>query len=516
MELASVFTDSMVLQRDMPIKIFGSGEGNVSVELDGERRSARSENGKWCVELGQRPAGGPYEMHIDLNGREITLTDIMMGDVWLAAGQSNVEMPLFKTENGLSEARHSKNDNIRLFTVPRRQKKDSTIWGGCFLIKKQEDTPWQRCSEESALNFSALGYYFARGLNRETNIPVGIIDCSWGGKRIEPFIDRRHCYECDALRDLISDYDEYLSTLDMQEYERAYERYVTETNEYFEKLKGDSIELVRRLGIRSAARRHCELPKEFPEVARGPYDQYSPGTLWDNMLSRLVPLQIKGMLWYQGESNGADTDYLEKYGAFLKCLRDNFGYSIPVYAVELAGFSMLGWESYDGICENRFVTENNWAFLREQQQKATEVFDNNYLVTSMELGDFRDIHPIEKAELAERLLKKALKYSYGCAIEADQPIYKSVRFENSRAYIALEHGEDLYCEAPNGVGIYIAGEDKALKRARIESISDNLICVYSPEVKTPVLVRYAFDNCYMGLQLYNRVGLPLAPFRTDR
>ena len=514
MELAKVFTDSMVLQRDEVIKIFGTGSGIVEIEFDKEVKRQEVCSEEWCVELRPRPAGGPYTMRVKLNGEETVLSDIMMGDVWFAFGQSNMEMPLFKTEHGISEAENYSNDNIRFFTVPRRQKKDRANWDWHFANMESVDTPWQRCGGEASLYFCAMGYYFAKEINKELNVPIGVVACNWGGRKIEPFTDKKHLYECEATRAQIEDFDDYVSKLDMEKYEKEFDRYVEEMEYYHTKVRCDELELVKRMGVKSAAK-YPAPPANVHGIGRGPYDSWSPSTLWESMISRIVPLRAKGMIWYQGESNSEDTDYLEKYGAFLKCIRDNFGYNMPVYAIELASFSVW-WDKSGGLHPVRFVTENNWAFLREQQQRATEIYDNNYLVTSMDYGELFDIHPVEKEQLAKRAAKKALKHTYGYDIYADQPVYKSVCFEGSKAYITLESGEGLYCCDPKFVYIYVAGADKQLKKADVEIIGDNLLCVHSEEVDEPVLVRYAFDNYYEGLHIYNKAGLPLAPFRTDK
>ena len=232
------------------------------------------------------------------------------------------------------------------------------------------------------------------------------------------------------------------------------------------------------------------------------------------MFETIVPYGVKGLLWYQGESNGVELDYTEKYLVFLKALRERFGCDIDAYAVELAPW-MGDIAEYMKQPLDRFVTEGNWAFLREQQQRATEIGERNYLATTMELGDTYDIHPHNKRDVAYRLALKAMKYTYGMDIKADQPIYDSVEFKEGKAYITLKHSEGLFGEA-DGVNMFIAGEDKVLHRAKVEIVSDNRLCVYSEQVSEPVLVRYAFDMHYFGKHLYNDAGLPMAPFRTDR
>lgn len=515
MKLAEVFSDSMVLQRDMPIKIFGTGSGTVTVDFDGETAKSESSDGRWYVELKPRSSGGPYEMHIDLSGKKITLTDIMIGDVWLACGQSNMELPLFKTEGGIDEAQAYKNDNIRFYTVPRRYAKGRDVRGWNFSSERPQKPQWRNCGEKVSEYFSAVGYYFAKEIQAQTDVPVGVISCNWGGRRIETFVDRSHSMACGALREELEEFDNYVNTLDMVEYEKAYDEFVAEKERYYNSgVYTEDVELVKRLGARAAGN-YTQSEGVPGSMEKGPYDSYSPTNLWETMFSELIPLCVKGMLWYQGESNCLDKDYIDKYGAFLKCIRDNFGYNMPVYAVELAGFAYW-WTEGGGMHEEGFLPEKGAAYLREQQQRATEIYDNNYLVTSMDYGDLYEIHPTQKEEISKRLAKKALKYTYGFDIDADQPIYQSVRFEDSKAYITLKHGEGLFCLSLDQVDMFIGSEDGVVKKATVEIIDDNLLCVYSSEVINPKFVRYAFDNYYLKKHIYNRVGLPLAPFRTDK
>lgn len=515
MKIAEIFNNSMVLQRDMPIKIFGSGKGSVTVEFDGETATAVSDGEKWCVELKSRSFGGPYEMNIDLNGEKIKFSDIMIGDVWLACGQSNMELPLYKTEGGIKESEQYKNDNIRFYTVPRRYAKGRTVWDWYYDAEGDEGYLWRKCEGEASAYFSSVGYYFSKEIQAATDVPIGVISCNWGGRRIETFVDREHSMECDALRPDLEDFEAHNATLDMDEYNKDYELFEKNIKEYYTlRDKISNYELVKKIGVRAAAS-HPESASCPLMPNRGPYDSYSPTNLWETMFDELVPLSVKGMLWYQGESNDQDTNYIDKYGAFLKCIRDNFGYNMPVYAIELAGF-VCWWMPGGGIHEDNYVADKGFALIREQQQKATEIFDNNYLVTTMDYGDLYDIHPPQKEEVSKRLAKKALKYTYGFDIEADQPIYKSVRFEGSKAYITFEHGEGIYCECPDQIGMFIGGADKKLYPAKLEIVGDNLICLQSDEVRKPTFVRYAFGNYYLKKHIYNRVGLPLAPFRTDK
>ncbi len=511
MKLASIFTDHMVIQRNMTIRVFGSGEGKVRVQFLGETAEGMSENGKWCLYLSPKPSGGPYEMKINLNGEEITLKDILIGDVFLACGQSNMEMPLFTTESGFSDAKNCQNDSIRYFTVPRRYKKGVDTYGFHFTDMYNCDAPWQICSEESALSFSAIGHYFAEYIREEINVPVGIISCNWGGRRIEAFIEKSYFYGVPALEGQMRAFEEHNRSIDMEKYEKDFSEFEENVEKYINEKHKGRLEETRRIGIYAGAAK-ADL-SGYPVIAKGPYDSVSPSNLWDSMFSEIVPFGARGMLWYQGESNGNDRDYCEKYLTFLKCIREQFECDMDVYAVELAPY-IGSHADIKVIADGIFITENNWAFLREQQQMATVKGKRNYLVTTQELGDLFEIHPKRKKELSRRLALKALKYTYGKDIKADQPTYKSAEFRDGKAYITLDNAEGLFGQL-YGVEMMIAGEDRVLHRAYVSIMEDNRLCVQSQMVPKPVLVRYGFGMYYFGKHIYNGAGLPLAPFRTD-
>ena len=513
MKLASIFTDKMILQRDTPIRVFGTGNGVVTVRFLGEIVTEKGENGKWCVKLSPQPFGGPYSMGIDLDGKTITLSDILIGDVFLACGQSNMSMPLFRTESGIDDSRHCDNENIRYYTVPRRSKKGEDCYGLNFEGMYLEDKPWSICNEESSLHFSAIGHYFAQYVQRETNVPIGIISCNYGGRRIEAFIEKSYFYGVPALENQMREFKNYVKDLDMVEYEKKYVDFTVKIKEFIDSKPNDYVDFIKKTDLYSA-QYILNSGGKNPKAPVGPYDARSPGTLWETMFSEIVPFGVRALLWYQGESNGREMDYYEKYLVFLKCIREQFGCEMDAYAIELAGY-IENAKEYIKNPGNYFATENDWAFLREQQQRATEIGERNFLVTSQGLGDLYDIHPKRKKDLAVRLAKKVLRHTYGMDIVADQPIYHSVEFEDGKAYITLDNAEGLYGYT-DGVNMYIAGDDHILHQATVEILPDNRLCVYSEDVKEPVLVRYGFCMYYFGTHLYNKGGLPLAPFRTDR
>lgn len=518
MKIASIFTDHMVLQADRPIKIFGEGKGRVTITFIGEEYQINSKEENWCATLPPRQYGGPYEMKIDLNGETILLRDIMIGEVWIAAGQSNMEFPLYKSLGGIDDAKGCDDDKIRFFTVPRRREKNTPEYGDHFGLTEAEDLPWQCCCEKTALTFSAIGYYTAKALSRKLGAAVGIISCNWGGSMIEAHIKRDYFYESEPLRNIIEEYDNIKA--DAAESLKEWKTYISKLNKAIKKSfsEFDTLELVKKIGVRATIDRNLSKPIEVQHITEGPYKWQNPGLLFDAMYARIIPFGVKGMMWYQGESN-CWKDYLEKYLTFIKCMRTEFqNRDMPIYAIELASYNNWDVEEECQPHDHRFVTEKincNWAFNRELQQKATEVDKNSYLVTSMELGDIYDIHPIYKKELAERLSKKILKHTYGYNIDADQPVLRRAIFEKSKVILELDNADGLYCRNLSRVKMFVADNSYELKRAEVEIDGTRLI-LRCRDVEKPILVRYGFDFYYDGLHIYNRAGLPLAPFRTDK
>lgn len=518
MKLACIFTDHMVLQAERPIKIFGVGKGCATVNFFGEKYSVQSEENEWCITIPPMKYGGPYRMEIDLNGKKVLLRDIMIGEVWLAAGQSNMEFPLYKALDGIDDAKKCYDEQIRFFTVSRRREKNTPEYGDHFGFTPADDLPWQICEEETALTFSAIGYYVAKEIREKTGVTVGIISCNWGGSMIEAHIKRKYFYNSDTLKAIIDEYDK--DEYNAEDRLIEWRKYISELNKDMLRAFSDfdSVKLVKEIGVRAAIERNLSKPLTVEHINDGPYKWQSPGLLFGGMYERIIPYGIKGMMWYQGESNRWK-GYLEKYLTLMKCMRQEFqNPDMPIYAVELASFNNWAVEEECQMYDNRFVTEDipcNWAFNREQQQEATEIAPNNYLVTSMELGDVYDIHPIYKKELAKRMAKKILKHTYGCNIEADQPVFRNATFGKNEVVIELDNAQGLYCRDLSFVKMFVSDESCELKRATV-TIDGTRLILRCPEIEKPTLVRYGFDFYYDGMHIYNRAGLPLAPFRTDK
>lgn len=513
MKLSFIFTDHMVLQADMPIRVFGEGAGRVEVAFCGNSGAVESKGENWIITLPAMPYGGPYEMSITLNGEETILRDIYIGEVWFAGGQSNMEMPLFCIENGFDFAKYAKNNMLRLFTVPRRPLKDVRFSSWHFNNNPEIDTPWELCEEKTVLNFSAIGYLAAKQLQEKLGVAVGVISCNYGGTWIEHWTKCCYLQHLPQMQAAMDAHDKRVAQTDMEEYRIRYLQAMEQRNRVCDEDKVDYIEKTRQMGIRATVLFPDR--KDYGPVPAGPYDLHplNVGCLYEAMTARIVPYGMRGVMWYLGESN-EDENYCQRYLAYMQCMKEEFqNQDLKFYALELASFG-YSWKDSTTIVTDGCSKELNFAHTREQQYLATRLAPNNYVVTTMELGDPNNIHSIHKAQMAHRLALKILKYSYGFTVQADQPVAVSAEFKDGKAYITVENGEGLFSLYPTAVDIFVADESGALKKADLE-IQGSTLILSNPEVKQPVMARYAFDRSYIGRHIHNGAGLPLAPFRTD-
>ena len=510
MRLATIFTTGMVFQREMPIRVFGEGKGKVKIEFCTEvREYENTSDEKWEIEFPPMSAGGPYSMKIDIDGEKKVLEDILVGDVWICGGQSNMEQILARTDNGLEYAENCREENIRFFTVPRRLVKDEPYTCWHFFLSENMDTPWEICDTESAWYFSAIGFHFAKKVYAETGVPIGMINCNWGGTQIEPYIEKSLCRKEPSVSVVLDMHEENLVQIDNEKYEKDFAEARKKEIEFFTKVRRDSVEEVRNLGLRAA---EYKLYNSGVAVPYGKYSNTIPGSLYDSMVSRIVPFGVKGVLWYQGESNAHGdcktksihrTDYSKKYKALMDCWRGAFkNPDMPFYAVELAPYKR-SWNGNDH-------DDVAWAYLREEQMKATE-YENSYLVSSCDNDDGYTIHPTNKDTVGLRVAYCVLKNTYGRNIFPVSPSYKSVEFKDGKAYIKL-NGSNVI---PMGGTPYmrICGKDKVFHGANVAAEGDTIV-VWNPDIKEPVAVRYCFSD-YFVATIYSEDGMPLHPFRTD-
>lgn len=442
LRLPHVLSDNMVLQRDAVSNFWGWSHAAASVAikaswLDDTIKTTADGGGRWSAEVPITKVGGPYKVFIASAGKEITLTNVLLGDVWLCSGQSNMEWGGNQNLKEILEELPQVNDpNIRLLQV-----------GRTAAAYPQEDIVgnWQQLNAESLKPFSAIGYFIAKELRRELDVPIGIINASWGGTPAEVWTP------------------EYLISNDAQ------------------------------------------LAKAAATQTEAAFRPYEPGVLWNSMIYPLTPFNVSGFFWYQGESNvGSWKSYDKLMRNMVNSWRSAWNDDLPFYFVQIAPFSY----------GNKVPLA---ALLREQQDKTARSLSNSAMVVITDLVDnIQDIHPVQKKEVAHRLATIALTEHYKKRSDPDykSPVYKSHSINGNRITIEFNYVENGLMTKDKAVrDLYIAGADREFHPAEGKIKGNNLI-VSSPEVSAPVAVRFGFTETAMP-NLFNKGGLPVAPFRTD-
>ncbi|CAG7649275.1 hypothetical protein PAESOLCIP111_05833 [Paenibacillus solanacearum] len=506
-QLASMFTDHMVLQQGEPVPVWGSGpEGvTVTVEWGGETAQSTVQGGRWKVRLQPKPAGGPFELVARCGDEVIVRKDVLVGEVWLAAGQSNMEQPLLFTEDGLAEAASAKAPQLRLFTTPRRPFHDARVPGWHFVGTMSGDARWQTCTPESALQFSAIGYYFGALLQRSRSVPVGIISCNWGGTPIQAWMSERYLEQDPDMGATLAHYRNHVAAHDAEQYEREYAEYIRQLQRMIDE-RGDVRQQIRALGLDGYRRWASANPLIWPPQPIGPKAYFRPGGLYHTMLRTVAPYPVRGVLWYQGESNAVPKEALH-YRKWLAALIENWREDwekpdLPFLIVQLSAYAPL-----------RGPNGTVWATLRESQEAAARTVPRTSMVVTIDCGE-HDIHPVRKRPVAERLLLAARSDVYGEQVASQGPRYRVMQVEGNKAMIGFDEASYGLCGTQERLaGFTICGPDRRFVPAEAR-IAGNRVEVYHPDIPTPVAVRYAWQNM-PEFSLFGGNGLPAAPFRTD-
>jgi sialate O-acetylesterase len=482
--LPQVFGDHMVLQRDAPIVVWGwAGAGeNVTVTLAGRTATAAADAaGGWRVTLPPLSAGGPFEMTVAGENR-ITLADVLVGEVWLCSGQSNMEMNLKNTDNAEEVLASADLPRLRLLTVEKRPSP-----------QPQPDIrgAWTECTPKSAEAFSAVAFFFGRRIQAELNVPVGLINSSWGGTLAEVWTPASG-FALGAGLDKLA--------IKVREADRQYRAALPAKLGEFEAWTS---------AAREALRADAPLPLS-PEMLKHPiYSEgfpNQPTSLFNGMIHPLVPFAIRGALWYQGEANATIHDgplYVEKMKALIGGWRSLWGRGdFPFYFVEIAPLDAV----YEGDDLPKL-----W-----DAQRAILAIPNTGMAVTTDIANLKDIHPRNKLDVGNRLALWALAKDYGRKdLVYSGPLFKSVVFREGRAQVAFDHADGGLVAVGGGEPSWfeIAGADRVFKKAHVR-IDGQALVVWSEDVPQPAAVRFAWHrNC--APNLINAAGLPASPFRTD-
>lgn len=473
--MPGVFGNGMVLQRQINIPVWGTaapGE-KVSVSINGRSMTVvAGSDGKWRVDIDSMEAGGPYEMTVE--GRNLlTFTNVMLGDVWLCSGQSNMWWPMKFLKNIPDTEKPSDNPDIRLYSLwsPEHDNFGNT-------------PEWLPCTTKNLEEFSAVGYYFGRTIQYETGITVGLIHSSMGGSVPESWMRRKTLMSEPDFRPIV----EYWDSL-MTEYLEA---------------KNDFAQYLKELAL-SKSGNGPEPSKSILTFLPKPLRFYMlyPQGIFDAQLSPLIPYAIKGAIWYQGESSISRAwQYRKLFPAMVEEWRNLWGQGdFPFLYVQLANYNSSG-------------TTSSVPELREAQLMGLSM-PNTGMAVAIDIGDSTNVHANNKWDVGRRLALSALHVAYGRNEPYTGPLYSSMNIDGTEIIISFSFVEDgLAARNPKSLeGFEIAGEDRVYHKASAY-IEGNNVIVSSPAVNKPVAVRYAWKPNPV-CSLYNSAGLPASPFRTD-
>jgi len=459
LKLAGVFQDNMVLQRETDAPIWGWASVGEVVSVKGswnneELRSKTDKEGKWMVRLRTPKAGGPYEVKITGGGKEIILENVLFGEVWICGGQSNMQWKMrgFGPKQFAEDVKQAKFPEIRFCSIPQ-----------AMALEAQSDVKanWGVCSPKTVLNFSAVGYFFGARLYQELNVPIGLISSNWGGSSAEAWMS------AGRLKESFPEFGDKL---------------------------GSYAEMGERSGVvfKSRSSGHKGL------------NQTSPAVLYNSMIEPLAPYAIKGVVWYQGETNVKNpVQYRTLFPAVIEDWRARWGIGeFPFYYVQIAPFAYKR-EKYPA------------ALLREAQLMSLAVPKTGMVVT-MDVGEVDNIHPREKKPVGERLARLALARDYGKLSLVDSgPIFDKVEVVSGRMKLSFKSvGGGLMTNDGKALSHFtIAGKDRKFYPAEAFFDGDSVI-VQSRNVENPKAVRFGWGNADIT-NFVNKEGLAASSFRTD-
>lgn len=466
--LPAVFCDNMVLQQKSNVNVWGTAspgeEITVTVTWTKNSFSTKaSARGEWKLLL-KTTKGGNQEHTITIKGNNaIVIQKVLLGEVWFSSGQSNMEWVMRRVKDAKKELSETIYPNIRLFNIT---KKTANTPQESF----PKDSKWLPCDSINVKEFSAISYYFARELHQKLNIPIGIITANWGGTGAECWTPEKSNRDNPALKNL----------------------YVRWENWDLDRKK-DSISF--------ADAKAKEIKMEEPQslyMTNRPHRR--PSVLYNGMVAPLIPYTIKGVVWYQGTSNREwANEYFEQMKALITGWRQHWNRDdLPFYFLQLTAY--------------KYNDSNLASIIRENQLKTLEI-KNTAMCPTMDIGDLNDLHYPYKLPYGLRLANIALAKSYKKDIDFCGPLYKKYAIKNDIIAISFGYGEGIYFKGETLNDIFIAGDDRKFVKAQAY-IKNNKLIVFSPLVKSPVSVRYAWNNTDKA-NLFNDSNLPASPFRTD-
>lgn len=468
LKLSQIFTDNMVLQRNQPIVIYGTANGGDKIEITFNNKKeivTTNEFGKWKAFFPAMQSGGTHQIIIASKEKNIILKNILIGDVWFCSGQSNMAFPLQKSENGIAEVKNAiKNTNLRLFNFEAIAETDEKAWDYITLEKTNQlqffSGKWKISDSISAAAFSAIAYYFGENIAREENVPIGLIQVTVGGSPIESWIDRYTLEHDDKVVDVLTNWR-----------------------------KSDFM----MPWVRSRADENLKNAKNPKQ--RHPY---GPSYNYEAGVTHFTNFPIKGILWYQGESNAHNIELYEHLMPVLvQSWRKAWGNSLPFYYVQLSGTDRPTWPSF-----------------RDAQTKIQKNIVNSGMAISMDYGDATNVHPIQKKQVGDRLALLALKYTYGKNIIANGPSPEKATQKGDQIIVSFSNAKQLSTANKKELTGFELVTEKGIRIETMATILKDEVSILIPKGEKIKSVLYAWKP-YTTANLVNEANLPCSTFQMD-
>lgn len=496
-KLAPVFSNHMVLQRNKRIAVWGQTDREtVVVSLNGRETVVKAVEGSFQTELPPMPAGGPYTLTVAAGDESITYTDIMLGEVWLAGGQSNMELELQNSFEGEKELERCDAEQVRYYYVPKKSYVCEE-----FLQEEAEST-WECAGRETSGRWSAVAYYFAKEVSRKLGVTVGIIGCNWGGTSASCWMSCEMLEGSKATSSYVKEYDAVIAEQDFEEYVKEREEYIVYQAE-FEKNVSQYYATCEHPTWDEAIRLFGE--NKYPGPM-GPYSEFRPAGLYEMMLSKVCPYSLAGFLYYQGEEDDHKPEtYYDLLQALIRQWRTDWGDdTLPFLLVQLPVFQNDGEPDF-----------KNWPLVREAQMRVFQTVKNTGIAVILENGEYGNIHPTRKEVVGKRLALQAFYQVYHVCEEEDAfgPIYQSCYVEGDKMVLCFAHCEKGFKCRGKVNGFELAGADREYYPAEFD-MEENRIILTAEAVKQPEYARYCWTN-YQEIALFGKNGIPVAPFRTS-
>jgi sialate O-acetylesterase len=484
--LPRVLSSHMVVQRDLPVHIWGVAWPGRPVEVSfrGETRSTSAgQYGRWSLYLTPGAAGGPFEMTVKAEPEMgqglpasqapqiVTLTDVLVGDVWVASGQSNMEFMMHQAATAERDLPHADNPHIHLMVVKKKTSE--------YPLDDVDTDGWAASTPESAKDFSAVAWYFAREIEKREHVPVGVIDSTWGGTVAETWTRATALGEDAALAPLFASWGR-----------------MTEREE--DALIAEKQEQKQRDEAKATGKPAPTFPWH-PQLL-----SWGPGMLWNGMIAPLTPFGIRGVIWYQGESNSALERaplYQRIFSTMIEDWRHEWGIGdFPFLFVQISNF--------------KSTPKEDWAQLREQQLK-TLALRNTAMAVTIDIGNPDDVHPTDKIDVGQRLALAARAISYGEDVSYSGPVFRQATPDGAAMRVWFDRSaKGLMAKGGALTGFEVAGDDGKFVPA-VAHIEGDTVVAASDSVTTPKFVRYGWANSPQ-CNLFDGNGLPASPFTSAK